>query len=165
MLERMSTALEHKLAIALKKIMKSESQYSKTHLVFKTPDAIPCLEQLMTWKSIFFVLQSWSSSKKIKSHCVSINQGELKIDWIISCHWQFHKCICSKENCRQCWWCPSWPSFTSCLVDNPKLESTFNIHTVRKLNFLSKNSTLISRENCQFFWGEKLVKMLWFWTF
>ena len=48
MLERMSKALEHKLAIALKKIMKSESQYSKTHLVFKTPDAIPCLEQLMT---------------------------------------------------------------------------------------------------------------------
>ena len=31
--------------------------------------------------------------------------------------------------------------------------------------FLSKNSTLISRENCRFFLGEKLVKMLWFWTF
>ena len=27
-------SIEHKLAIALKKIMKSESQYSKTHLVF-----------------------------------------------------------------------------------------------------------------------------------
>ena len=38
-------------------------------------------------------------------------------------------------------------------------------HTVRKLHFLSKNSTLITRENCRFFWGEKLVKMLWFWTF
>jgi len=31
--------------------------------------------------------------------------------------------------------------------------------------FCSKNSTLISRENCRLFWGEKLVKMLWFWTF
>ena len=30
-------------------------------------------------------------------------------------------------------------------------------HTVRNLHFLSKNSTLIFRE--------KLVKMLWFWTF
>ena len=30
---------------------------------------------------------------------------------------------------------------------------------------LSKNSTLISRKKCRFFfWGEKLVKMLWFWT-
>ena len=38
-------------------------------------------------------------------------------------------------------------------------------HTVRNLHFLSKNSTLISQENCRFFWGEKLVKMLWFWTF
>ena len=36
----------------------------------------------------------------------------------------------------------------------------------RNLHFLSENSTLISRENCRFFWGgEKLVKMLWFWTF
>ena len=40
-----------------------------------------------------------------------------------------------------------------------------NMHTVRNLHFLSKNSTFISRENCRFFWGEKLVKMLWFWTF
>ena len=40
-----------------------------------------------------------------------------------------------------------------------------SLHTVRNLHFLSKNSTLISRENCRFFGGEKLVKMLWFWTF
>ena len=38
-------------------------------------------------------------------------------------------------------------------------------HTVLNLHFLSKNSTLISRENCRFFRGEKLAKMLWFWTF
>ena len=61
-------------------------------------------------------------------------------------------------------------------------------HTVRNLHFLSKNSTLISRENCRHenvvvldfsavdnfdftrkivkkILGEKLVKMLWFWTF
>ena len=31
--------------------------------------------------------------------------------------------------------------------------------------FWSKNSTLISRENYRVFLGEKLVKMLWFWTF
>ena len=37
-------------------------------------------------------------------------------------------------------------------------------HTVRNLHFLSKNSTLISRENCQFCWDEKLVKMLLLWT-
>ena len=35
-------------------------------------------------------------------------------------------------------------------------------HTVRNLHFLSKNSTLISRENCRILLGEKLVKMLWF---
>ena len=34
----------------------------------------------------------------------------------------------------------------------------------RNLHFLSKNSTLISRENCLFLGGEKLVKMFWFWT-
>ena len=45
------------------------------------------------------------------------------------------------------------------------LGKTFYLYTVRNLHFLSKNSTLISRENCRFFWGEKLVKMLWFWTF
>ena len=38
-------------------------------------------------------------------------------------------------------------------------------HTVRNLHFLSKNSTLISRENCRIVLGEKLVKMLWFGTF
>ena len=43
---------------------------------------------------------------------------------------------------------------------------TLFLKTVCKnLHFLSKNSTLISRENCWFFWGGKLVKMLWFWTF
>ena len=41
----------------------------------------------------------------------------------------------------------------------------YAVHTVRNLHFLSKNSTLISRENCRFFLGEKLVKMLWFCTF
>ena len=30
-------------------------------------------------------------------------------------------------------------------------KSSFYTHIVRNLNFLSKNSTLISRENCQFF--------------
>ena len=35
-----------------------------------------------------------------------------------------------------------------------------HIHTVRNLHFLSKNSTLISRENCRFFWLENLVNML-----
>ena len=29
------------------------------------------------------------------------------------------------------------------------------LHTVRNLHFLSKNSTLISREKCRFFGGEK----------
>jgi len=38
-------------------------------------------------------------------------------------------------------------------------------HNVRNLHFLLKNSTLISTENFQFFGGEKLVKMFWFWTF
>ena len=33
-------------------------------------------------------------------------------------------------------------------------------HTVRNLHFLSQNSILISRENCRFFWGEKLVKLI-----
>ena len=47
-----------------------------------------------------------------------------------------------------------------------RLEATIQVyHTVRNLHFLSKNSTLISRENCPFFCVEKLVKMLWFWTF
>ena len=37
----------------------------------------------------------------------------------------------------------------------------FNVlHTVGNLHFLSKKSTLISRENCQFFGGEKLVNVV-----
>ena len=87
-----------------------------------------------------------------------------------------------------------------CCVGNTKANEDFccrffSQHTVRNLHFLSKNSTLISRENCRFFFlvknswkccgfglfscwqlwfhekncqkklGEKLVKMLWFWTF
>ena len=39
------------------------------------------------------------------------------------------------------------------------------LRTVQNLHFLFKNLTLISRENCRFFGGEKIVKMLWFWTF
>ena len=39
------------------------------------------------------------------------------------------------------------------------------LHTVQNLHFLSKNSTLICRENCRFLGGEKLVKTLWFWAF
>ena len=31
-------------------------------------------------------------------------------------------------------------------------EVPFEYHTVRNLHFLSRNSTLISRENCRFFW-------------
>ena len=46
-----------------------------------------------------------------------------------------------------------------------QMPSEQHCHTVRNLHFLSKNSTLISREKGRFFWGEKLVKMLWFWTF
>ena len=75
--------------------------------------------------------------------------------------------------------------------ESGKIVSSFEIHTVRNLHFLSKNSTLNSRENCRFFgrktrenvvaldvlavdnfdfkrkivkkiWGEKLVKMLGF---
>ena len=38
-------------------------------------------------------------------------------------------------------------------------------HTVRNLHFLSKNSTLISRENCRFFLDEKLAQMLSYWAF
>ena len=30
-----------------------------------------------------------------------------------------------------------------------------NLHTVRNLHLLSKNVTLISRENCRFFWVKK----------
>ena len=46
-----------------------------------------------------------------------------------------------------------------------RVEWFQTVHTVRNLHFLSKNSTSIFRENCRFFWGEKLVKMLWFCTF
>ena len=53
------------------------------------------------------------------------------------------------------WACSSRPPSTTCWSAH---------HTVQNLHFLSKNSTLIYRENCRFFLGEKLVKMLWFWT-
>ena len=38
-------------------------------------------------------------------------------------------------------------------------------HTVRNLHFLSKNSTLISRENCRFFWVKNSWKCCGFWLF
>ena len=41
-----------------------------------------------------------------------------------------------------------------------RLQISFE--TRQNVDFLSKNSTLISQENCRFFWGEKFVKMLWF---
>ena len=65
-----------------------------------------------------------------------------------------------------------WPTGTVVkpfllLHTNPHISIDYysQVHTVRNLHFWSKNSTLIYRENCRFFWGEKLVKMLWFWTF
>ena len=47
------------------------------------------------------------------------------------------------------WWC-----IQQCLCGKSIMEYT-NLHTVRNLHFLSKNSTLISSENCWSFWGEK----------
>ena len=41
------------------------------------------------------------------------------------------------------------------LVKLVKLK--LNLHTVLNLHFLSKNSTLIPRENCRFLWGENVV--------
>ena len=35
--------------------------------------------------------------------------------------------------------------------DGKTFTTLFQTHTVRNLHFLSKNSTLISRENCRFF--------------
>ena len=45
---------------------------------------------------------------------------------------------------------------SSKLLSKSKSKSKVK-HTVRNLHFLSKNSTLISRENCRFFW----VKNSW----
>ena len=39
------------------------------------------------------------------------------------------------------------------------------LHTVRNLHFLSKNSTLISRENCRFFWVKNSRKCCGFGLF
>ena len=41
---------------------------------------------------------------------------------------------------------------TNLLSKREKLVCGIHFHTVRNLHFLSKNSTLISRENCRFFW-------------
>ena len=46
--------------------------------------------------------------------------------------------------------------------------STLKVQKIQYLSFdysLFENSTLISRENCRVSLGEKLVKMLWFWSF
>ena len=54
--------------------------------------------------------------------------------------------------------CFSYPgSVASWVFPLLHLDSSFTVrqHTVRNLHFLSKNSTLISRENCRFFWGWK----------
>ena len=57
--------------------------------------------------------------------------------------------------------CAIWPQ----IVSKCYFLEILGHHTIRKVNFFSKNSTLISRENCRLFGGEKLVKVLWFWTF
>ena len=59
----------------------------------------------------------------------------------------------------------SFRSYACILYEVANNKPNESPHTVQNLHFLSKNSTLISRENCRFFLGEKLVKMLWFWTF
>ena len=46
--------------------------------------------------------------------------------------------------------------------ENEEALLSLFLHTVRNFHFLSENSTLIFRENCRFFLGEKLEKMLWF---
>ena len=85
-------------------------------------------------------------------------------------------------------------NFHSKCVQQKTAKIVSFLHTVRNLHFLSKNSILFSRDNCRFFWvknswkccgfglpnclqlrfhekncqkilGEKLVKMLRFWTF
>ena len=66
---------------------------------------------------------------------------------------------CCSHSKRSYW---TWVSTLGSAFFFKKIAVHF--HTVRNLHFLSENSTLISRQNCRFFGGEKLVKMLWFCT-
>ena len=52
----------------------------------------------------------------------------------------------------------NWFEINDFVQKNPCIQNNngiLDLHTLRNLHFLSKNSTLISRENCQLFWGRK----------
>ena len=49
-------------------------------------------------------------------------------------------------------WPQQWPSKYRFSLPSFRLNTVYYLHTFRNLHFLSKNSTLISRENCRFFW-------------
>ena len=49
----------------------------------------------------------------------------------------------------------NFDKFNFFVSENRRPWKQLLFHTVRNLHFLSKNSILISRENCRFFWGWK----------
>ena len=136
--------------------------FCSSSTIYYTPQSSPLFEIVfprttVVWSRFTtFPQQEKRERKKIfllLHFCLIYNLGIFVTDFI-----RFWQLVCYMQNHNTTYLCKSHSRSITKL-------SLFLSHTVRNLHFLSKNSTLISRENCRFFWGEKLVKMLWFWTF
>ena len=117
----------------------------------------------ITWRTKTNSLSSLCSSEK----CVTRSWSSQNVIWAAGVWWKaWHgtlldaapKVLTAKFDSKLATHCSLW----SC-------KSNWNCckasHTVQNLHFLSKNSTLISRENCQFFWGENSWKCCGFGLF
>ena len=79
--------------------------------------------------------------------------------------WLFRCSGVSMSGCSSTSKITPWRWLFMIYYDLYTMRSSFLIHTVLNLHFLSKNSTLISLKNFRFFGGEKLAKKLWFGAF
>ena len=147
-------------------LLHATNKYYQYKRFFITLDFFIVSEVLLrmhfTWRKLV-LLMSWTQPKahaRVWLTRTRIFIGRLASNTRDSSFWMWRKptlpCIL-----------PKLPT-TSMKHSNPEVLnfcihsfSCWVSHTVRNLHFLSKNSTLISRENCRFFW----LKMLWFWTF
>ena len=110
-------------------------------VIHQTPDLVSSYSNFMFWNFLNSILRPKSLIKR----CLKI-------------HIHFH--ICALTACRQ----ENDESMTLHDLIICQKVSYFFPRTVRNLHFLSKNSTLISRENCRFF-GVKTCENVVIWTF
>ena len=120
-------------------MVKTEQQMQlRQHAVKSAKRSVMTIKARPRPKSRTAPRQAWgylASSKSMKINLSSSTEGKHSPSKIFC--WS----VCWKKTTKENY----IKKFTLCVIDSVL------IHTVRNLHFLSKNSTLISRENCRFF--------------